>query len=84
MKLIIDCAAVNIPAAIRLLNEQSEDWERRYDKVGWGWAFQLGEDRCFIRRVKDGLSLKQLAPTPAPSTPTPFAQNIPAEVGEGE
>lgn len=66
MKLIIDCDAANLQAAVALLHEQSEGYEERYTKAGWGWAFPLGEGRCFVRRIKDGLSLKQddhLTPT---------------------
>lgn len=60
MKVIIDCDASDFDAAVRLLREEFRDWERRYDKIGWGSVFPLAGGHCFIRRIKGGLSLKQL------------------------
>ena len=63
MRVVIDCDASDFDAAVRLLREEFRDWERRYDKPGWGWSYPLADGtRCFIRRIKGGLSLKQIRP----------------------
>lgn len=70
MKLIIDCDPDNMEAAFALLREQSADWEARYTRVGWGWQFRLGDGWCFVRRIAEGLSLKQdrASALPRPAT----------------
>lgn len=63
MKVIINCAPENLEAAFALVREQTEgDWQRRYDKPGWGWFFPLGNARAFVRGVKGGVSVTEKKP----------------------
>jgi hypothetical protein len=67
MRIVIDCDEDLLGAAVAVLNGELapsyKPWRGRYDKLGWGWTHHLsGPHRCFVRRIKDGLSLKQIRP----------------------
>lgn len=68
MRTIIECDPEHFPRALALLAAEAADFAK-YDKVGWGWSFGGAGwgVRFFVRRIKHGLSVKQLrerAPTP--------------------
>lgn len=65
MRLVIDCDESLLSEALDVLNVEIAPsyapWRERYNKVGWGWTHHLsGPHRCFVRRIKDGLSLRQI------------------------
>jgi hypothetical protein len=61
MRVILTCAPENIEKAYNLLRKEMQDeWQRRYDKPGWGWFFYEGEVRFFVRGIVGGLSISQV------------------------
>ena len=61
MRIIIDCEPEHIPEAVRIMQQELADFEK-YTKVGWGWNFgnyRTGP-RFFVRRLKDGLSIRDV------------------------
>lgn len=64
MKIIVDCDQENIPAAMAILDSQLPGWRERYNRVGWGWVKHHNGTSFFVRRITDGLSVKQIEPKP--------------------
>jgi hypothetical protein len=69
MRLIIDCDEDLLPHAIAVLHGELapsyKPWRERYDTVGFGWSHRMGANAaCFVRRITDGLSLKQSKRSP--------------------
>lgn len=64
MRMIIDCDPDQYPAAAAVLDSQLPGWRERYDRVGWGWVKHHDGASFFVRRITDGLSVKQIEPKP--------------------
>ena len=63
MRIIIDCEPGNLDAAFALARQEiADNYERRYNKPGWGWHFPMGTARAFVRGIKGGISIKQVKP----------------------
>jgi hypothetical protein len=62
-------------AAMDLACAEMPGWEQRYNRIGWGWDKRQGNAKFFVRRIKDGLSLRQVAPVRIPPTPATVAAN---------
>lgn len=60
MKVIITCEPGNIEAAFALAREQLARVDR-YDRVGWGWVFPMGNAQAFVRGIKGGISITERA-----------------------
>lgn len=63
MKLIIDTEPGNLPAALALAQEEAARIDA-YIRPGWGWAFGNYRDgpHFFVRRIQDGLSVREIRP----------------------
>lgn len=57
MRLIIDVPDDLVPDAIELAMKESHDYARRFDRPGWGWTFNHGGNRYWVRGIKRGLSV---------------------------
>lgn len=60
MRVIFNCSPENMERAhIVIFREMQDDWQRRYDRPGWGWHFYEGGVRFFVRGIKNGLSITE-------------------------
>lgn len=65
MRLIINCDPEALPAAMKIVNDElKQDWQKRYDKPGWGWHFSHQGQKFFVRGIKGGLSVTQTKTDP--------------------
>lgn len=60
MRIIIDCDPEHLEKAAELAIQQAPHFETRYDRMGWGHTFNNFGVRLFVRRIKNGISLKQV------------------------
>lgn len=66
MRLIIDVPDELVGPAYALATKESRDYQRRYDKPGWGWTFLQEGRRYWVRGIKGGLSVSLCKPTASP------------------
>lgn len=62
MKVIITCDPENMEAAQAVANQElADNWASRYNKPGWGWHFNKGGARFFVRGIIGGISVTQVS-----------------------
>jgi hypothetical protein len=64
-------------AAMLIVSREMVYWEARYTKVGWGWQFNgryHPDGEFFVRRLKDGLSVKCTRDPAETSASSPSAE----------
>ena len=60
-RIIIDCDPDALPAAYAVAMAELQE-VRRYNRPGWGWAFNRDGRRFFVRGIKGGISVRQVRP----------------------
>lgn len=62
MKVIITGDEAHLERAVEILRrEMRDDWRKRYDRPGWGWAFwdqNKPRLKFWVTGLKDGISVK--------------------------
>lgn len=62
MKIIIDCDQKHFGAACNVLDGLMPRWRALFPRIGWGHSDGNRDVRFFVRRITDGLSVKQVYP----------------------
>ena len=64
VEVLIACSDVAaLDGAVMVARQEAVNFSR-YDRIGWGWSFNEGAFRYFVRRTKNGLSVRQLRDKP--------------------
>lgn len=71
MRLIIDVPDELVRAAFELAIAEAKDYQRRYDKPGWGWTLHADGKSFWVRGIKGGLSVSLSKPRPVPERSEP-------------
>lgn len=61
MKIIVDAPPEHLADAWKIADQETKRYDQ-YDRIGWGWGFNGGGARFFVKRLKDGLSIRYLKP----------------------
>lgn len=61
MRLIINCDPENVGPATLIIHRELKRFDE-YNRVGYGWTHNDGfqGERYFVKRIRDGLSIKQI------------------------
>lgn len=65
MRYIINAEIDDAPAVLAMMQEQAHNFDRRSERLGWGWTWSIPNGkRFFVRQIKGGLSASPAKPRP--------------------